>query len=379
MLSYWAWTAASALLERGRTYTATHTHSCPRTRTQHTANTTPPPPLPTPQVMELMSDADAGHQLEVDLPSQTVIRQDGSSFAFEVDAFRKHCLLNGLDDIGLTLQKMDQIRAFEVRAPPHGHQRKAARDGRPPLTATPKKLFPLPHSSPEMAQLGHVQCHPRPLAPANHSPNVAAASPSLPHSFPLDRRNAPSSTHGSTALRHACPRSFLSRACRASSWPHRRQRTGRQKACVSAPQPPHRRPARSKPVRLLAGRHWLHALLLGWRVSGGACRVLLVFIYCRDIRLRLQPWLRRAVSDWCWSGWRELERERGVPVDVRGSRLCEQEQAATGKWSGVGVRDVGIGPRTGMDGASDARCDLPHMSHVPTIPQPLRRHARLSA
>ena len=63
-----------------------------------------------------MADADAGHHLEVDLPSQRVIRHDGSSFVFEVDAFRKHCLLNGLDDIGLTLQKMDAIRNFEVCA-----------------------------------------------------------------------------------------------------------------------------------------------------------------------------------------------------------------------------------------------------------------------
>jgi len=72
--------------------------------------------LPAPQVSELMADADAGHHLEVDLPSQRVIRHDGSSFVFEVDAFRKHCLLNGLDDIGLTLQKMDAIRNFEVCA-----------------------------------------------------------------------------------------------------------------------------------------------------------------------------------------------------------------------------------------------------------------------
>jgi len=55
-----------------------------------------------------------GYQLTVDLAVQQVIRPDGVTHAFEVDAFRKHCLLNGLDDIGLTLQDADPIRAFEV-------------------------------------------------------------------------------------------------------------------------------------------------------------------------------------------------------------------------------------------------------------------------
>jgi 3-isopropylmalate/(R)-2-methylmalate dehydratase small subunit len=43
-----------------------------------------------------------------------VTRPDGVQYSFEVDAFRKHCLLNGLDDIGLTLQDAEQIREFEV-------------------------------------------------------------------------------------------------------------------------------------------------------------------------------------------------------------------------------------------------------------------------
>ena len=43
------------------------------------------------------------------------MRHDGSAFSFEVDPFRKHCLLNGLDDIGLTMEKMEAIRAFEAR------------------------------------------------------------------------------------------------------------------------------------------------------------------------------------------------------------------------------------------------------------------------
>ena len=71
--------------------------------------------LPREQVLELLADAKAGKDLEIDLPSQTVIRADGSSFGFEVDPFRKHCLLEGLDDIGLTMAKMDKIRAFEAK------------------------------------------------------------------------------------------------------------------------------------------------------------------------------------------------------------------------------------------------------------------------
>ena len=62
-----------------------------------------------------------GYSLEVDLPAQQVRGPGGLEVAFEVDAFRKHCLLNGLDDIGLTLQEADRIRAFErahqARAP----------------------------------------------------------------------------------------------------------------------------------------------------------------------------------------------------------------------------------------------------------------------
>jgi 3-isopropylmalate/(R)-2-methylmalate dehydratase small subunit len=52
------------------------------------------------------------------MPTQ-VIRSDGESFDFEVDAFRKHCLLNGLDDIGLTMAKMEDIRAFETGSRKH--------------------------------------------------------------------------------------------------------------------------------------------------------------------------------------------------------------------------------------------------------------------
>ena len=56
-----------------------------------------------------------GYQLSVDLPLQTITTPDGEKISFEVDAFRKMCLLEGLDDIGLTLQHADEIRAFEAK------------------------------------------------------------------------------------------------------------------------------------------------------------------------------------------------------------------------------------------------------------------------
>ena len=59
--------------------------------------------------------AQEGYQLVVDLEQQTITRPDGSTIDFEVDTFRKHCLLNGLDDIGLTLQHTDDIRAYEEK------------------------------------------------------------------------------------------------------------------------------------------------------------------------------------------------------------------------------------------------------------------------
>jgi 3-isopropylmalate/(R)-2-methylmalate dehydratase small subunit len=54
-------------------------------------------------------------KLHVDLENQQLMLPDGDTIAFEVDPFRKHCLLNGLDDIGLTLQHVDAIRAYEER------------------------------------------------------------------------------------------------------------------------------------------------------------------------------------------------------------------------------------------------------------------------
>ena len=59
--------------------------------------------------------AEPGYQLSIDLPEQTVTTPAGECVSFSVDEFRKHCLLKGLDDIGLTLQRVDDIRAYEAK------------------------------------------------------------------------------------------------------------------------------------------------------------------------------------------------------------------------------------------------------------------------
>jgi len=59
--------------------------------------------------------ANEDYKLTIDLEQQTISAPDGKVFSFEVEAFRKHCLLNGLDDIGLTLQHVDEIKAFETK------------------------------------------------------------------------------------------------------------------------------------------------------------------------------------------------------------------------------------------------------------------------
>jgi 3-isopropylmalate/(R)-2-methylmalate dehydratase small subunit len=61
------------------------------------------------------TEAAPGYRLVVDLAAQTVTTPAGAVFGFDIDAFRKHCLLNGLDDIGLTLQHVDEIAAYEAR------------------------------------------------------------------------------------------------------------------------------------------------------------------------------------------------------------------------------------------------------------------------
>lgn len=59
--------------------------------------------------------ANEGYKLDVNLSAQTVTTPSGDVYPFEVDAFRKHCLLNGFDDIGLTMQQQDKIKAFEAK------------------------------------------------------------------------------------------------------------------------------------------------------------------------------------------------------------------------------------------------------------------------
>jgi 3-isopropylmalate/(R)-2-methylmalate dehydratase small subunit len=74
--------------------------------------------LPEAQVDRLFHDAAAfpGFKLSIDLEHQTVSTIDGTTvWVFEVEPFRKHCLLNGLDEIGLTLQHADEIRSFEAK------------------------------------------------------------------------------------------------------------------------------------------------------------------------------------------------------------------------------------------------------------------------
>ena len=73
--------------------------------------------LPAEQVEILMNDSEKGSnaRIEVDLEAQTITSSDGNVFSFEVDPFKKHCLLNGLDDIGLTMEKSSSIDEFEKK------------------------------------------------------------------------------------------------------------------------------------------------------------------------------------------------------------------------------------------------------------------------
>ncbi|MGI9273829.1 MAG: 3-isopropylmalate dehydratase small subunit [Endozoicomonas sp.] len=60
-------------------------------------------------------EASEGYQLEVDLERETLIKPNGEEISFSIEEFRRHCLLNGLDEIGLSLEQADRIRAFEQR------------------------------------------------------------------------------------------------------------------------------------------------------------------------------------------------------------------------------------------------------------------------
>jgi 3-isopropylmalate/(R)-2-methylmalate dehydratase small subunit len=74
--------------------------------------------LPQEQVDVLMKDAEKGAnaRIEVDLENQSITSSDGDMFTFEVDAFKKKCLINGLDDIGLTMEKVTSIDTYEAAA-----------------------------------------------------------------------------------------------------------------------------------------------------------------------------------------------------------------------------------------------------------------------
>ena len=73
--------------------------------------------LPDAQVAALFNELAAfpGYSLTIDLERQRIVKPDGQELPFEVQAFRKYCLLNGFDDIGLTLRHADKIRAFEAQ------------------------------------------------------------------------------------------------------------------------------------------------------------------------------------------------------------------------------------------------------------------------
>jgi 3-isopropylmalate/(R)-2-methylmalate dehydratase small subunit len=72
--------------------------------------------LPEDQVARLFDEVFGfvGYQLTIDLPRQVIVKPDGSELPFDVQPFRKHCLVGGFDDIGLTLRHADKIRAFEA-------------------------------------------------------------------------------------------------------------------------------------------------------------------------------------------------------------------------------------------------------------------------
>ena len=75
------------------------------------------------QLDQLMDDAENGANavLDIDLEAQEITRPNGESVTFEIDEFRKHCLINGLDDIGLTMEKEKNIDSFEKKELRNNH------------------------------------------------------------------------------------------------------------------------------------------------------------------------------------------------------------------------------------------------------------------
>ena len=72
--------------------------------------------LPESEISRLFDEVAAfvGYRLTIDLPRQVVVKPDGTELAFEMQSFRKYCLVNGFDDIGLTLRHADKIRTYEA-------------------------------------------------------------------------------------------------------------------------------------------------------------------------------------------------------------------------------------------------------------------------
>ncbi|OZJ02720.1 hypothetical protein BZG36_05108, partial [Bifiguratus adelaidae] len=98
--------------------------------------------LPQEQVDILAQDAREGLELDIDLENQVIRRPNGETIPFTVESFRRHCLLNGLDDIGLTLQKEDKIASFEARRSETWPwlDGKQYREGGEPVRLTPVKV-----------------------------------------------------------------------------------------------------------------------------------------------------------------------------------------------------------------------------------------------
>ena len=102
--------------------------------------------IPSQSTIEAIADeARAGREIEIDLPAQEIRNHKGEKIAtFEVEEFRKHCLVNGLDDIGLTMQLEDRIRVFEERMAVEtpwigdsGYLKRKKRDGPVKINAMP--------------------------------------------------------------------------------------------------------------------------------------------------------------------------------------------------------------------------------------------------
>ena len=89
--------------------------------------------LPLDAVDKLMETAQAGQKITIDLTQQTVTAGN-HAFSFDIDPFRKHCLMNGLDDIGLTMEKLESINSFEKK------QKKSSSPWLYPETRQPLRL-----------------------------------------------------------------------------------------------------------------------------------------------------------------------------------------------------------------------------------------------